>query len=201
MIDGNSIAATEAAIQQIRNAQVQLTLRLQEIGNEADALRAEIASLEATAVQMERRIDGSMIDSPYQGVTPSRMSIDEYEIASSPSVETNLVGRQVDVPANVTYFNQHRRVPTRTANTQPVSQRFADRTITQACTLLLREATRPLHVNELYNLLTAGGMQFSGKNPTISIAVSLSRNGRFEKVDPGTFQLATRDGVRQVSIG
>lgn len=198
MIDGNSISALEGAVQQIRNAQAQLTLRLQEIGAEAEALRAEIASLEATAVQMERRIDGQMVGNQSAGL--SRLAIDEYEIASSPTSETGLVGSVSDVPANVTYFSQHRRVPTRTENTQPVSQRFADRTITQACTLLLRESARPLHVNELYNLLTAGGMQFSGKNPTISIAVSLSRNGRFEKVDPGTFRLATRDTALRVSL-
>ncbi|HMT09772.1 MAG TPA: hypothetical protein PKA82_17430 [Pyrinomonadaceae bacterium] len=199
MIDGNSIATLEAAVQQIRNAQAQLTLRLQEIGAEADALRAEIAALEATAVQMERRIDGSMVDSQVQAGTPSRMSLDEYEIAGSANADDQSSRRTVEMPANVTYFNQHRRVPSRTENTQPVSQRFADRTITQACTLLLRESTRPLHVNELYNLLTAGGMQFSGRNPTISIAVSLSRNGRFEKVDPGTFQLATRDAGQRAS--
>lgn len=200
MIDGNSITALEGAVQQIRNAQAQLTMRLQEIGAEAEALRAEIASLEVTAVQMERRIDGSMIESQFQSVAPSRLSIDEYEIASSPAVESSFGSRPTEMPANVTYFNQHRRVPTRTENTKPVSARFADRTITQACTLLLRESARPLHVNELYNLLTAGGMQFSGKNPTISIAVSLSRNGRFEKVDPGTFQLATREAVRKASL-
>ncbi|MBL8181647.1 MAG: winged helix-turn-helix domain-containing protein [Blastocatellia bacterium] len=193
MIDGNSITALESAVQQIRNAQAQLTLRLQEIGAEADALRAEIASLEATAVQMERRIDAQMIGNPSASV--SRLAIDEYEIVKPTPVEQF----PVDISGNVTYFNQHRRVPTRTENMQPVSQRFADRTITQACTLLLRESGRPLHVNELYNLLTAGGMQFSGKNPTISIAVSLSRNGRFEKVDPGTFQLATREVGRMVS--
>lgn len=193
MIDGNSITALESAVQQIRNAQAQLTLRLQEIGVEAEALRAEIASLEVTAVQMERRIDGQMVGNSTAGL--SRMAIDEYEIVKPSPIEQF----PVDISGNVTYFNQHRRVPTRTENMQPVSQRFADRTITQACTLLLRESGRPLHVNELYNLLTAGGMQFSGKNPTISIAVSLSRNGRFEKVDPGTFQLATREASRMVS--
>jgi hypothetical protein len=64
---------------------------------------------------------------------------------------------------------------------------------------LLREAGRPLHVNELYNLLIAGGMKFKGNNPTISIAVSLNRNRRFRKVDPGTFDLVMREANRAVS--
>jgi hypothetical protein len=79
---------------------------------------------------------------------------------------------------------------------EPLSSRFSDRTITQACTLLLREAGRALHVNELYNLLISGGMKFKGNNPTISVAVSLSRNKRFRKVDPGTFDLDMRDLVQ-----
>ena len=77
--------------------------------------------------------------------------------------------------------------------------RFSDRTITQACTLLLRESGQPLHVNELYNLLVAGGMKFKGNNPTISIAVSLNRNRRFRKVDPGTFDLVIREAIQAAS--
>ena len=87
------------------------------------------------------------------------------------------------------------------SNNVAVSNRFSDRTITQACTLLLREAGGPLHVNELYNLLIAGGMKFKGNNPTISVAVSLSRNSRFRKVDPGTFDLVIREARDQQRFG
>lgn len=90
---------------------------------------------------------------------------------------------------SVAYINNSRGVPPTHQNFEPTSNRFVDRTITQACTLLLREATSPLHVNELYNLLVAGGFEFKGNNPTISIAVSLNRNRRFRKVAPGTFEL------------
>ncbi len=79
------------------------------------------------------------------------------------------------------------------------SNRFSDRTITQACTLLLREAPKPLHVNELFNLLVEGGFNFTGNNPTISIAVSLNRNRRFRKVAPGTFDLVMRDASQAAS--
>ncbi len=87
-------------------------------------------------------------------------------------------------------------MPSISRNFKPVSHRFTDRTITQACTLLLTEATSALHVNELYNLLVAGGFEFKGNNPTISIAVSLNRNRRFRKVAPGTFDLVMRNALQ-----
>ena len=99
----------------------------------------------------------------------------------------------------VSYINNSRNIPSIAPNIEPVSHRFSDRTITQACTLLLREYQRPLHVNELYNMLVAGGMEFKGENPTISIAVSLNRNRRFRKVAPGTFDLVMRDASQAAS--
>lgn len=102
----------------------------------------------------------------------------------------------------VTYLNNNnnsRNVPTISPSIEPISHRFTDRTITQACTLLLREAGKPLHVNELYNFLVAGGFEFKGNNPTISIAVSLNRNRRFRKVAPGTFDLVMREASQAVS--
>ena len=56
-----------------------------------------------------------------------------------------------------------------------LSDRFLDRTIPPAVTLLLREEGGPLHVNEIYNRLLEGGFRFTGQNPTISVAVSLNR--------------------------
>lgn len=99
----------------------------------------------------------------------------------------------------VPFVNTSRNIPSVAPNIEPVSHRFSDRTITQSCTLLLREFQRPLHVNELYNLLVSGGMEFKGENPTISIAVSLSRNRRFRKVAPGTFDLVMRDASQAAS--
>ena len=103
----------------------------------------------------------------------------------------------------VAYFNgnnsnhqppqQHRSIPNIAPNLEPISNRFTDRTITQACKLLLLEAGKPLHVNELFNFLVSGGFEFKGNNPTISIAVSLNRNRRFRKVAPGTFDLVMRE--------
>jgi hypothetical protein len=87
-------------------------------------------------------------------------------------------------------------IPSLRPNTEPISDRFADRTIPQAVTLLLREEGGPLHVNEVYNRLLEGGFRFTGQNPTISIAVSLNRNTRFRKVAPGTFDLMIRDASK-----
>jgi hypothetical protein len=97
------------------------------------------------------------------------------------------------------YRQDNRNLPTVGHNIEPISERFSERTITQACTLLLREVGKPLHVNELYNHLVAGGFTFKGNNPTISIAVSLNRNRRFRKVAPGTFDLVMRDASKAAS--
>ena len=82
------------------------------------------------------------------------------------------------------------------SNVQANSDRFADRTIPQCVTMLLREEGAPLHVNEIYNRLQEGGFKFTGANPTISIAVSLNRNTRFRKISPGTFDLMIRDAAK-----
>ncbi len=93
----------------------------------------------------------------------------------------------------VSYMNNSKNVAPINRNYESKNNRFTDRTITQACTLLLGESNSPLHVNELYNMLVDGGFEFKGNNPTISIAVSLNRNRRFSKVAPGTFDLSIRD--------
>jgi len=91
---------------------------------------------------------------------------------------------------------RRQQIPTVRNNVEALSDRFMDRTIPQAVTLLLREEGGPLHVNELYNRLLEGGFKFTGQNPTISVAVSLNRNTRFRKVAPGTFDLVMRDASK-----
>jgi hypothetical protein len=89
-------------------------------------------------------------------------------------------------------------LPPLRSNIAVTSDRFFDRTIPQATTILLKETGGPLHVNEIYNLLVEGGFSFTGNHPTISIAVSLNRNGRFRKVSPGKFDLAMREVAQAV---
>ena len=216
MLDANLIATLEKSLQETRNAQIRLMARLREVEHESDRLREEIQALENSAAQTESAIDGLLVamrsgarslgslkslsiedDSGSRPVTRAK--------TQQPSASTIASGEQsMPLPfhpkksGTVAYLSQ-RRVPHKESNISAVSNRFADRTITQACTLLLREAGEPLHVNELYNLLVSGGMEFKGNNPTISVAVSLNRNRRFRKVGPGTFDLMMRDASRAAS--
>lgn len=211
MLDANLIATLEKGLQETRNVQLRLINRLREVEREAEQLREEIQALENSAATTESMIDGLLVR--MRTGTRSIGSIKSIEIADAGD-STPVRKSQSEKPARsveplpyepkrpsgtVAYFSQKRSVPSRGNNIEPVSNRFADRTITQACTLLLREAGEPLHVNELYNLLVAGGMEFKGNNPTISVAVSLNRNRRFRKVGPGTFDLVMRDASRVAS--
>ncbi|MBX3244964.1 MAG: hypothetical protein KF685_10950 [Acidobacteria bacterium] len=219
MVDENLIGTLEQTLRQTRNAQNRLIARLRDVDSKAEQLREEgeqlreeITALENSAQQTELAIDSLLVslrssrrpstslpkmrfedesekrDDPYRPVTPmlkDPVTDDESQKARN--------------TASISYINQTRGVPLRVSNTEALTNRFSDRTITQACTLLLREAGRPLHVNELYNLLVAGGMTFKGNNPTISIAVSLNRNRRFRKVEPGTFDLVMREAIQAAS--
>ena len=205
MLDENLIATLEQSLRQTRNAQSRLMARLREVEMESERLKEEIEALENSAAQTESAIDSLLVTMRSGNRTLNlgktmRIEDDYDRVIEARKRPTATQKNQPSVyrPANsVAYINQNRGgVPSRTNNIEPISHRFADRTITQACTLLLREAGKPLHVNELYNLLVAGGMQFKGNNPTISVAVSLNRNRRFRKVDPGTFDLVMREATR-----
>ena len=209
MLDENLIATLEQSLRQTRNAQNRLMARLRDVETEAERLREEIEALENSAAQTESAIDSLLvtmrsgnrtlnlgktlrIEDDYDRIPDTRRSASSSPAATPKSpAPTYRAGNQV------AFINQNRSIPNRTHKTEAISHRFADRTITQACKLLLREAGKPLHVNELYNLLVAGGMEFKGNNPTISVAVSLNRNRRFRKVGPGTFDLVMREASQQ----
>ena len=219
MLDENLIATLEQSLRQTRNAQQRLITRLNEVEGEANRLRQEIEALENSAAQTEQAIY-SLLATMRSGKPnwnlPNNFHVDDdydipQDIKRSSRMNQNNYGNQDNYgnqnhskqnhqqPNNnyrdnrVSYINNSRNIPSIAPNIEPVSHRFSDRTITQACTLLMREYQRPLHVNELYNMLVAGGMEFKGENPTISIAVSLNRYRRFRKVAPGTFDLIIRD--------
>ena len=204
MLDENLIATLEQSLRQTRNAQSRLMARLREVEVESEHLREEITALENSAAQTESAIDSLLVTmrsgNRSLNIGKTMRIEDDYDRRPASRQRASEKSQPVSSyrPANsVAYINQNRGgVPSRTNNIEPISHRFADRTITQACTLLLREAGKPLHVNELYNLLVAGGMEFKGNNPTISVAVSLNRNRRFRKVDPGTFDLVMREASR-----
>lgn len=206
MLDPKVIAPLQAQLREYRDKQNRLLLRLRELENESELVREEIAELENNAEQMAMTIDTllGMMGSGGKNAKALKNPAIENDFTRLHEAR-NLKPQGVPAPnklrnaGSVTYLNQNRGVPTRTNNIEAISHRFSDRTITQACTLLLRESGVPLHVNELYNLLVAGGMEFKGNNPTISVAVSLNRNRRFRKVDPGTFDLVMREASQAAS--
>jgi len=210
MLDENLIATLEQSLRQTRNAQNRLIAQLREKEAEVEHLRVEVSALENSAAQTEKAIDSLLVATRTGNRFGRSITIEEVadepgavvtrDSSSSKQHETHLRNYRRD--NSVAYLNPNRsggNPPTINSDYEPLSNRFNDRTITQACTMLLREAYGPLHVNELYNLLIAGGMKFKGNNPTISIAVSLNRNRRFRKVDPGTFDLVMREANRAAS--
>lgn len=211
MIYESLIATLEQSLGQTRNAQNLLLARLREVEAEAEKLRQEIQALEDSATQTEQAIRSLLMTMRSSG---TRYEIESEEITNSHQAEPpNKTVRQTwgkhdsrayDSVHSLTDISQIRQTNNFSTGIsspiiEPMNRRFADRTIAQACTLLLREAGRPLHVNEIYRLLVAGGMQFKGNNPTISIAVSLNRNRRFKKVAPGTFDLVIKDASQIAS--
>lgn len=224
MINENLIATLEQSLRQTRNAQSRLVGRLREVEAEADSLRQEIQAMENSAAQTGEAIysllatmgtgnkswkvkkhpeyaDDRNDDDYNLELEAKRYSRPNSNNQNLPSANNQNAQPNNNYRGNsVAYINNNSRsVPSANQNFEPVNHRFTDRTITQACTLLLREATAPLHVNELYNLLVSGGFEFKGNNPTISIAVSLNRNRRFRKVAPGTFDLVMRNASQAVS--
>lgn len=209
MLDENLISTLDQILRQTRQAQSRVLAKLRDAEEEVERLREEVKVLENSAIQTEFGIDEllAMRSGTRTGTSGSSMRMDdEYDRRpESRSAINNRPARKsgslisARESNTVAFINRNHGVPSRGSNIEPISFRFADRTITQACTLLLREAGQPLHVNELYNLLVAGGMEFKGNNPTISVAVSLNRNRRFRKVDPGTFDLVMREASQAAS--
>jgi len=218
-IDENLIATLEMSLRQTRNAQKRLQMQLRELENEANTLREEIEAMDKGAEQTEAAIHsllaainsgnqsrnvmkGLHIDEDYQLPDDLNSSLRRTRRMPSEVPPTRYRPREYRREEyrddSVSYIESRRSKPSVGRTIEAMSDRFSDRTITQACTLLLREEGEALHVNELYNLLVEGGFEFKGNNPTISIAVSLNRNSRFEKVAPGTFDLKIREASRAV---
>ena len=183
----NLLSRLEQSLRQSRATRISLAAKLRELELEAEAVRAELGEMDTLASQTEAaiyRLLSSVLASSSLAGLPSDA---ELEAAMRPAPSPR-----------VSYPSEARRqdIPSLRPNTEAVSERFLDRTIPQAVTLLLREEGGALHVNEIYNRLLEGGFKFTGQNPTISIAVSLNRNTRFRKVAPGTFDLMIRDASK-----
>jgi hypothetical protein len=190
MANENLIAKLEQNLRQSRGARTRLAARLAELESEAEIIRGELAEMDTLAGQTEAaifRLLSNVMSGPSTAVGTT--SVGELELA----LQRRLARAELSVNQSAP---QRHNVPAVRNDIEATSDRFYDRTIPQATTMILREAGGPMHVNEIYNLLMEGGFSFTGHNPTISIAVSLNRNTRFRKVAPGTFDLVIRDAAK-----
>lgn len=184
----NLLSRLEQSLRQSRAARMHLAARLRELEAEADSVRAELAEMDTLASQTEAAI--------YR-LLSSVLASGNISLGLPSDAELEAAMRQSQPPMRQQVPVERRpQIPTVRNNVEVLSDRFMDRTIPQAVTLLLREEGGPLHVNEIYNRLLEGGFKFTGQNPTISVAVSLNRNSRFRKVAPGTFDLVMRDASK-----
>ncbi|HEV2860128.1 MAG TPA: hypothetical protein VGX48_03910 [Pyrinomonadaceae bacterium] len=204
MPDENLLSTLEQGLRQSRSTRSRLASRLADLEAEAERLRTELNEMDAIIGQTEAamfRILSSSFGVP-ASTGPSDMEI-EVALRRDSAAAAQRGHHQPPAYAHVPQQRPEaiRRdiphdIPPVRADLAPTSDRFFERTIPQATAVLLREAGGPLHVNEIYNRLLDGGFQFTGQNPTISIAVSLNRNRRFRKVAPGTFDLVIRDAAQ-----
>lgn len=184
----NLLSRLEQNLRQTRAARMHAAARLRELEAEADAVRAELAEIDTLAGQTQAAIC-RLLSTVIGAGSPS------FGLPSDAELEAAM--RESGAPARGHIPVERRpQIPLVRNNVEALSDRFMDRTIPQAVTLLLREEGGPLHVNEIYNRLLEGGFKFTGQNPTISVAVSLNRNTRFRKVAPGTFDLVMRDASK-----
>ena len=190
MANETLIARLEQSLRQSRAARTRLAARLAELESEAEIIRGELVEMDTLAGQTEAaifRLLSNVMSGPSTAVGTT--SVGELEVELQRRLARAELSQQHVAP-------QRHSVPPVRSDIEATSDRFFDRTIPQATTMILREAGGPLHVNEIYNILMDGGFSFTGHNPTISIAVSLNRNSRFRKVAPGTFDLVIRDAAK-----
>jgi hypothetical protein len=182
----NLISTLEQSLRQTRSARTRLAARLAELEAEAETVRAELVEMDMLTSQTEAAVVRLLSSVLTANTTPIGAPTDsEIEAAMRQDASKSSFTPRTIIPRH--------HIPPVHSEVEVTSDRFFDRTIPQATTMILREAGEPLHVNEIYDRLLEGGFNFTGHNPTISIAVSLNRNGRFRKVAPGTFDLVMRD--------
>jgi len=207
MPDENLLATLENGLRQSRATRSRLAARLADLEAEAERVRTELNEMDAIISQTEAamfRILSSMFGAAQSAAPPSDAEIEfalRRDAAANARVtpqapQSHAPFQQSQQPQQQQEHHFRHHIPPIRSDIAPKSDRFFERTIPHAAAVLLRESGGPLHVNELYNRLLEGGFQFTGQNPTISIAVSLNRNRRFRKVAPGTFDLTIRDAAQ-----
>jgi hypothetical protein len=173
MSNDGLIVTLEQSLRQARDTRSRLARRLNEIMREIDLLSKQTREIDSVINFMQSAI---------VRVTSSVVS------ASALSRVAGAGNSQI-----AETFNNIELTLTPSINITVLSDRFSNRTIPQAAAILLSESGEQLHVNEIYRRMVEGGYIFTSDNPTISIAGSLSRNPRFRKVAPNTFDLVLRE--------
>lgn len=199
MANENLLSTLEHTLSQTQMTRNRLAGRLAELESEADSIRAQLLEMDNMIAQtrstMVRLV--SAVPVPQMRVAAPVMPSD-IELEAAMARDLQQAQPFQPQPQRYAAYPQPLRhdMPPVRADIEQIDDRFSDRTIPQAVTMLLREEGAPLHVNEIYNRLVEGGFSFTGNNPTISIAVSLNRNTRFRKVAPGTFDLVMREATQ-----
>src|ERR1700716_3146664 len=162
MANETLIARLEQSLRQSRGARTRLAARLAELESEAEIIRGELAEMDTLSGQTEAaiyRLLSNVMSGPTTAVGTT--SVGELEI----ELQRRLGQAQLSQHMHPGAWNGQSAPPAR-SNIEAISDRFFDRTIPQATTMILRESGGPLHVNEIYNQLIDGGVSFTGPHPT-----------------------------------
>src|SRR5947209_6937327 len=182
MANETLIARLEQSLRQSRAARTRLAARLAELESEAEIIRAELVEMDTLAGQTEAAIYRLLSNVMSGPATPvGTTSVGELEM----ELQRRLAQAELSPPL----AQQRHNVPPVRSNIEATSDRFFDRTIPQATTMILREAGGPLHVNDIYNRLLEGGFSFTGHNPTIRDRKSTRLNSSHANISYAVFCL------------
>src|SRR5580765_5925494 len=130
----NLLSRLEQSLRQSRAARMHLAARLRELEAEADSVRAELAEMDTLASQTEAaiyRLLSSVLASGNINLgLPSDAELEAAMRQSQP---------QSPLRSAAPPLERRQQIPTVRNNVEVLSDRFIDRTIPQAVTLLLRE--------------------------------------------------------------
>lgn len=216
MTENIAIEAMHRALREARDARKRSEARLIDLEAEAAMLRSQISSLDLVIEQTSGALKIAMFPSEYG--TPVAPPVMER---TAPPKQTSVpraappppLRRPAPPPQAVSYYPDEEQVALELEDLEAIEAgtaaqklnkntgniRFNDFRIPQAATIVLREASGPLHVSEIYQRMADGGFEFRGQHQLITLAVSLSRAKRFRKVAPGTFELDPRYAAGQVA--
>ncbi len=204
MIDDAALASLQRSLGEHREAKRKIKIRLAEIEAEAEMLRSQMATIDAIIEQTEYHLRRVLFPDDAQGgrladqaapQSPQEIRAQfnqpaSYHNLAAPYDLASFRPSEAEIEAEVAKLEQ---------SEQSSNVRFNDFRIPQAATIVLREASGPLHVSEIYRRMADGGFEFRGQHQLITLAVSLSRSKRFRKVAPGTFELEPEYRAGQVA--